>query len=435
MMHSNYGDDGDEVYTSTTLITIHRTTTICPTPSPPPPPCPDGPRKLVARGQPSPGDGAVNPGFVNARIMFVDRYKTLRPVRYQKVTAYATVYDEDGNFVQSRTSWATTSGNGCGTWQFSIRDGQSVIVRTLVTEVKGKNYRVGTRLLETDSFTTANVRQNLLSFDYWFVDAGETISLTSTYSYAVGNRALWVGEGLRTVSDYARNEVLIENELKPIDVWFPSVLTQKDADGNVVLKTAYLSQHGDARPRVWPLHPLPLHRRRRAQLPGPGGAHGICNETDYDVGLTFSEGFATAFGLMAIDQTPLAEGYMIFKQTTSPEELKLSTGLDFERYSCQFPKMLHEEGRIGAAMLEMVDRKLDVFPKKSDNAGRISSTFKASNLDIRFDPRFIFWENMQAVPVSFDGYWYNMRKHLTKSDEAKVWALLDYHYVDFPRVK
>ncbi|KAL0931241.1 uncharacterized protein CTRU02_213976 [Colletotrichum truncatum] len=127
--------------------------------------------------------------------------------------------------------------------------------------------------------------------------------------------------------------------------------------------------------------------------------------------------------MQALDQTGFDDPYMIFHQGPTFNE-------DFEVYNCAPIGLAMDEGRIAAAILELVDRKLDVFPTVSNNIGNVDAPFDQRQMGWQFDKRLIFWEIMKQNPQSMAEYWNKLKARLSKTDSDIVLAVLRYHYAE-----
>ncbi|KAK1764937.1 hypothetical protein QBC33DRAFT_593698 [Phialemonium atrogriseum] len=409
-----------------TLVTVYKTTTECPEPTPPPPPCPEDEHGLQARQAP------ILKAFVKARVTFPDRNGIKRPIRFQKVIAHADLYAGDIKLGGWR-SWATLNANGEATFGFSIAPGQRIIAHTLYTQLEGDYYQIGTRKTLSEPFSTKFIRVNLV-VNPWRVEAGQTISIANHHKFVVENQGFWVADSYRTISDYFRTQVATKaGEAKKISVWFPGNGT------GTFFSTAGLTPYinipvPDAQdPSILAHeygHFAHYVARGTARFDG-GGNHTFCGLKSLANSRTsFSEGYATAFGLMAIDQTPLDSGeYLCYRDIDAAGLYEFTQNIEY--YGCSERYMLLQEGRIAATIFDLVDRKLDKFNATSDDFGYISPTFDRQNLNVRFTPRLIFWLSMQNNPQGIDQYWNNLRGVLSTVNRQKAWSVFEYNWADF----
>lgn len=403
-----------------TLITIRKTTTICPTPTPPPPPpCPENEKELHARlaeRQAPP----INKAYVNAKIQYRNREKKLLPVRGLLIEAEVDIY-QGATFSRKRTSSIWTNLRGEGTFTFSIREGERLEVHRLTTTLKRDGrWLIGTTRNER-SFTT-RLLDFRLNLNPWLVEAGETKSYTASHSFSTNYQVLWVADTIKVLTDYAASKIFVQGEQWLINIWFPSKkkpdatgilagaffrgqgansfvsLPQKDAWNPTVLGHEYghYVQFNSRTGRTMAGQSDKSHFNCKPEIPNPS------NE------LSFKEGFASAFGLAALDRSHLEEGYLVSRQGNTLG--KLGTAVSFEAFSCSDKILLNNEGRVGAAFLDLVDRKLDTFLADTSPTGFIRPGFKGQDLNIKFDPRFIFYELMRyppfrALPDNMKFYW------------------------------
>lgn len=403
-----------------TLITIRRTTTICPKPTPPPP-CPTN--KLSKRELAERQLAPLNPAYVNGKIQYRNQNRALRPVRGLKVKAFVDVYE--GNVkVGTRTSWQTTNLNGEGTWKFSIREGQRLEVRRLVTDLNTTSFALVASGDNGKTFTNRKIRLDLNN-NPWLVEAGETKSYTNTHSFIPVFESLWVANAAKSIVDYSQSKVVPKGKWQFIKVWYPS--SAVDSEG--VARGAHI-QYNNQSPYISILqidsynHGTLAHEmghfiqmlsngfnRLFKGDPPAKSAHNACGDVTNEF-LPFNEGFATAFGLFAIDNSDLEDGYLVKKKRTSLIDRTTEAPFNpsfrsYEDYSCKDRFLLRQEGRIAALLLDLVDRRLDKFLMSSTDRGFVPTDFSASNLDIRFDPRLIFWNAMagRIIPLSIEDYW------------------------------
>jgi len=405
------GNDGDGGGGQGTLITSTRTTTICPPPSPPPPPpCPENKRELVERLVSGPGTGTITPAYITGNFFYRDPNNAAVPIVAQRILLIANLY-QGSTRIGGWRSWSTTGVGGYTSFKFSIREGQRIeVVKIRARMSSYSDYVIGTRTDSTQDFTVSWAESNLAVSDIMKVDAGKTAGYPqNVFPKSPANDGLRLSDSLHTVAEYAKNNVLVPGEGKIIHVWFPSI--NKDPDGT--LSTAYFQAYDGKIVYInlpqqyaeWPgtiaheyghfMHSLAISP---AVIPG-GGDHSICDNKTYGVGLTFSEGYASSFAMQALDTTHLETEYMVFKQ--GPTDY----GFHFEVFDCTPIGLRGDEGRITAAILELVDRKLDELPTSSSNIGNVDTPFDASLLNARFDQRLIFWEIMKRNPRNMVEYW------------------------------
>lgn len=403
-----------------TLITIRKTTTVCPTPTPPPPPpCPENEKELHARlaeRQAPP----LNKAYVNAKIQYRNREKKILPVRGLRIEADVDVYQGTA-FSRKRTSSIWTNLKGEGTFTFSIREGERLEVHRLTTTLKRDGrWLIGTTTNEA-SFTTRLLDLRLNNVP-WFVEAGETKSYTSTHSFSTEFQALWVADTIKVLTDYAASKIFLKGEQWLLNIWFPS---KKKPDATGILAGAFFRGQGANSfinlPQEEAWNPTVLGheyghyiqfnsrsgRTMAGQSPDP---HYTCKPGTPNPSneLSFKEGYATAFGLTALDQTHLQEGYLVSRQKSKLG--KLGKAVSLEKFECSDQILLNNEGRVGAAFLDLVDRELDTFSTTTSDFGFIRSGFKGEDLNIRFDPRYIFYGLMRyppfrALPDNMKFYW------------------------------
>lgn len=398
-----------------TLITIRKTTTVCPTPTPPPPPpCPENEKELHARlaeRQAAP----INKAYVNAKIQYRNKEKKLLPVRGLFIEAEVEVY-RGTTFSRKRTSSIWTNLRGEGTFTFSIREGERLEVNRLTTTLKRDGrWLIGTTKNQR-SFTT-RLLEFRLNVNPWLVEAGETKSYTVSHPFSDYWQALWVADAIKVVTDYAASKIFIQGEQSLLNIWFPSkmkpgtegILAGAFFRGQGANSFISLPQKDASRPSTLGHeygHFVHFTSRSGRNLAGSSPKpHFSCNPSEPNPSneLSFKEGFATAFGLAALDQSHLEDGYLA--KTASNGK-----AVSYEDFKCADQILLNNEGRVGAALLDLVDRKLDTFLADTSPTGFIRPGFKGQDLNIKFDPRFIFYELMRyppfrALPDNMKFYW------------------------------
>ncbi|KAF7552042.1 hypothetical protein G7Z17_g4594 [Cylindrodendrum hubeiense] len=393
------------------------------TPSPFPPL--DG-NKLEVRDDPS-----FMPAFVSARITYMDHKSKERPVRFLRVVAHADLYNGDEK-IGTWQSIETLNENGEALFQFSVSPGQRIVAHTLYTVLKGDYYVVGTRNSQSDDFQVTRVQLDL-AYNPWMVAAGETISVRNVHWFSEYTKALWVADTFHTITEFFSTKVATsEGEMERVNVWYPSVETGTffgvNAKGSFINLPAIEAQNPAVMAHEYG-HFAHYLARSKEFFDG-GGSHSFCFNTDVKKQTSFSEGYATALGLMAIDNTHLTEGeYMIYTDKGVDGEFSKS----LEEFSCFQKNMNNQEGRIAAALIDLVDRQLDTFLPGRDDLGFMGPNFDPAMLNWCFTPRLIFWRALYENPATMSDYWRKLQVILTSNAEDIAWAILQYNYADFPR--
>ncbi|KAH8733894.1 hypothetical protein BGZ61DRAFT_474531 [Ilyonectria robusta] len=434
------GTTGDEVTTTvsggcgrggahTIIITRYRTVSVCPTPSA----CTSDNKHLLVRQTPD------RPAHIRGAVIFADRNLERRPVRFLPCYLHYDIYSGDEK-IGSKGASATTDANGFAVFRFNIGDGQRVEATRIFTFLFTEWFYIGSRKLDTEQLTP-KVLQLDLNTVKWSVNAGEITGAEAYYGFSEYNQGLAVADAFTTLTEFVRTQVATgENEMEKVNVWFPGA-----ADSG-----AYFASYGDppyinlpqldaANPSVMAHeygHWLHWIARKRGELRA-GGWHQFCGDgIDKKVTTAFSEGYATAFGLFAIDQTPLVDAFSPYMEYQKRQYApKKSWSQNIEAFNCGDSFMLRQEGRIAAALFDLVDRKLDEFPTSSNNLGRISDGFDPQKLNWMWSPRFIFWLLMQDNPQNIEEYWRKFQKYpdQTTEWEDRAWSIFDYNYADFPQ--
>ena len=357
--------------------TVRVTKTIpCPTQ---PPPCLDDDNRIQARQQ-------TFPAVINAKITYTDRNKKRQPLRFVSVNALGIVSSSTNYTIGQLKATATLNINGEAQFRFRLNTGESIHVDRLETKLEGKSYRIGTRKTAKDKFSTKWVGLRL-TVNPWQVKSGETKAFTNNHPYSAYNQALWVAEAYQTITDFTKSKVIGSQSLEKVIVWYPTPVAgtffyPSSADPHINLPDED-AQDPDVMAHEFG-HFIHFLARNKVAYHG-GGSHTSCGQTTpRNERTSFSEGFATAFGLAALDLTPLQNkrygGYSDVLPDGSEAIFR-----DFELYSCSEQVLTLQEGRITAAIFDLFDRKLETFPTANSDLGRIRNGFTAQGLNARFD--------------------------------------------------
>ncbi|KAH6987931.1 hypothetical protein BKA56DRAFT_653641 [Ilyonectria sp. MPI-CAGE-AT-0026] len=383
-------------------------------------------------------------GRGGAHTIIITRYRTVSTINtslFGKLQTDRHTSEARGDEkIGSKGASATTDANGFAVFRFDIGDGQRVEATRIFTFLFTEWFYIGSRKLDTEQLTP-KVLQLDLNPVKWSVNAGEIVGAEAYYGFSEYNQGLAVADAFTTLTEFVRTQVATgENEMEKVNVWFPGA-----ADSG-----AYFASYGDppyinlpqldaANPSVMAHeygHWLHWIARKRGELRA-GGWHQFCGDgIDKKVTTAFSEGYATAFGLFAIDQTPLVDAFSPYMEYQKRQYApKKSWSQNIEAFNCGDSFMLRQEGRIAAALFDLVDRKLDEFPTSSNNLGRISDGFDPQKLNWMWSPRFIFWLLMQDNPQNIEEYWRKFQKYpdQTTEWEDRAWSIFDYNYADFPQ--
>ncbi|KAF7552600.1 hypothetical protein G7Z17_g4213 [Cylindrodendrum hubeiense] len=436
------GTTGDEVTTTvpggcgrggahTIIITRYRTVSVCPTPSA----CTSDDKHLQVR------QSVDRPAFIRASVVFADRNLERRPVRFLACYLHYDVY-RGPDKIGSKGTTAVTDANGDAVFRFNIGDGNRVVATRIFTFLGTEWFFIGSRSSPSDSLAPKMLQLDL-DTPKWSVSAGDTIGAEAYYGYSEYNLGLAVADAFTTLTEFVRTKVATgDNEMEKVQVWFPGETSETtgayfQSGGNPPYIN--LPQLDAANPSVMAHeygHWLHWVARKKGDF-FAGGRHSFCGDgPDKKITTSFSEGFATAFGLFAIDETPLVDSFSAYmdyqKRQYSP---KKSWFQNVEAFNCGDQYMIRQEGRIAAAMFDLVDRKLDEFPSFSNNLGRISDGFDPQKLNWMWNPRFIFWLLMRENPQSIEEYWRKFQSYPGQKTEWEdlAWSIFDYNYADFPQ--
>lgn len=390
--------------TTTTTTTIRHSETPCQTPShiSSITPSSDDKKKHEARGMAP----QIHPAYVNARFTYEDRNAIKQPVRISVFVMQAQVFVGD-TFLFSRGAVAFTDVNGNAVFRFETEYGQRLEIIKAYVVLASDYYRVGTRDTVNDELITKIVHLDL-SDNPWRVNAGEIVNMEGHYEWSEYNKAIAVADAYRYITDFMHTQVT-QGDLEQIAVWFPSTDT----------RTAFFSTRGTGPHLNIPLvdgsSPTVLaheyghyahYLARNKKFFGGGEEHSFCGGKEYSADTAFSEGYATAFGQTAIDDTPLDDPGAAYSTYIDRQgQIPPFYGINIEYFTCSDTRMLKKEGRVAAALFDLVDRFLDTFPESSDNLGRVEAGFNPQLLNARFRPRFIFWLLLQNNPLSIEAYW------------------------------
>lgn len=411
------GDPGEGVVTT---IVVTKTTTICPSPTTQPPSNDDRlhPRQIV-----------LSPAIVNAKVTFTSWNKKIQDLRLVQVTAWGDVYNTAGNFVERVNAFKTLDVRGNAQFRFDLRAGQRIVVNRLVARLEGVKYMVGTRKAETDPLVRKTITMTL-NVNPWNVNAGETKSYANKYPRNVNFDGLLVADSFQRVIDFTRFNIVGSAAIRKVNVWFPSTNPGTFFSSEPV----YINiPHDDARdPDVLAHeygHYLDFLARNGADFQA-GGEHSSCVSPNNQTAL--SEGYATAFGILALDQTLLSNP--IYGQYTDKRpDGSIQVDEQFEKYTCNSRTLQNDEGRITAAIFDLGDRKLDASQTGSDDSAQIWNGFQISDINIKFTPRLLFWSALRNNPQDMTEYWGAIRALMTVGAEQKAWNVLRYNWADITR--
>ncbi|SPN99197.1 uncharacterized protein DNG_02234 [Cephalotrichum gorgonifer] len=180
----------------------------------------------------------------------------------------------------------------------------------------------------------------------WRVSAGETKSCANTFICSKKLDGIVVADALQRITDYVRLNIVGSASFTKIDDHF----LHWTACSCATLSTIGLS-------------------------------YSACNSLN--IALALGEGFATAFGLMALDGTPLANG-----QYTH----------------------LAADGTLDA------NHQYETLPG-----------FQSSGINIKFSPRTLFWRAMRGNPQNMSQYWASQPTTVIQREE-KAWNVLAYNW-------
>ncbi|KAJ1322822.1 hypothetical protein MN608_11668 [Microdochium nivale] len=405
----------------TTTVTTTKTTTLCPTETT------VSPHYDV---YPHPRQLAVSRAVVNAKVTFTGWNGNIPPLRLMQVTAWGSVYNAAGSFVERVNAFKTLDVAGTAQFAFDLRAGQRIVVDRLVARLEGDKYMVGTRAVDTDPLVRKTITL-ALSVNPWRLAAGQTASYTNNYPRNVLCDGLLVADAFQRIADFARTKVVAAASIRKVDVWFPST-----NPGTFLRESPIFINipHDDARdPDVLAHeygHYMHLLARGQARL-AAGGSHSTCNSPTNQTAL--SEGYASAFGLLALDLTILANP-AYGQYTDKRPDGSVQVDSQFETYTCGKRTLQDDEGRITAAIFDLADRRLDTtVPAASDDSAQIWPGFNVQDTNILFPQSLVLWRAMRNNPQDMTAYWGAVRALMTTAAEAKAWNVLRYNWADIAR--
>jgi hypothetical protein len=284
--------------------------------------------------------------------------------------------------------------------------------------LRGEHYTIGTRRDETEDFVQSEIRKSLAK-QQWTVLAGETIEVTVNFEDTEYNRALWVADAYEYLSSYVKEEIANrDGELTQVQIWYPAPSSGaffSDATADPVYISIPDSQSEIPATMGHEYgHFIHYLARMKATL-FAGGVHNFCNLNDLTT-TSISEGYASALGLMALYDTPLVDGKYFQYAYRWHDGLGnvVVVGPDLENYSCDKRKMSYDEGRIAAALIDLVDPRIDEYPTEDSDIGHIAPDFNPELHNFRLTPRLVFWRAMATNPHSISQYWYVKPQHLER---------------------
>ncbi|KAM0424402.1 hypothetical protein ACHAPT_010322 [Fusarium lateritium] len=359
--------------------------------------------------------------FVKAKFTFTDRWGRTMPLRRMIIMAFADVFVLPEDYRVGPWHSATrTDDNGEAIFTFSIGSNHRLVGTTVYVPLEGKYYTIGTRRDDTEPFVLSEIRKTLAK-QPWNAMAGETIEVEVHFEDSEYNRALWVADAYEYLSSYVKEEIANrDGELKQIQVWYPApgaiaffsdltadppYISIPDAQSEIPATMSH--EYG---------HFIHYLARMKAEL-FAGGAHNFCNLNNLTT-TSISEGYASALGLLASYDTPLVDGTYFqwaYRWHDSLGNVGVG-GPDLENYFCDKKNMSYDEGRVAAALIDLVDPRLDEFRTEDSEIGHIGPDFNPELHNFRLSPRFVFWRAMATNPHSIAQYWYVGPRHLERLD-------------------
>jgi hypothetical protein len=155
--------------------------------------------------------------------------------------------------------------------------------------------------------------------------------------------------------------------------------------------------------------------------PGEGGAHVLCSTAS--PGLAWSEGFATAFGLVVGHWGSDWGGGGIFHFFVG------DTGESFEWYSCTLRSITIDEGRVAAALWDLYDASNDSSSDPDLGVAGFGDYNRAETLVSIQTLLAPLWSGPQADVTA---YWPSLKATLTPAQTATSNSIMAYNYYSNP---
>lgn len=346
--------------------------------------------------------------FIKAQLSFRNRNLVPTPIRKLVVVATGGYYRGSVR-VRDAYDIGRTDPDGNVSFDFSPAAGETVRIDGIYTILASPYYRVGT--LGSNYQLETKMVNLKVDPEIWAVAKGQTIFTTALYEYSIYNLGLLVADAYTTITEWFVANVATEpSEQKLIEIVFPAeadkAYFQPYTDGSAQIFLGQVHAHNPSVMAHEYGHFAHFLARGTAEY-GPGGTHWFCRDAvDKNLQLSFSEGYATAFGQSAIDDTLLMDPWSPYGQYSNRQYAPAkSWGVNIEAYNCTDHYLTRQEGRIAATLFDLVGRQLDVFSARSDDVGRISEGFDPARLAWMWPKRWIFWDMVKLNPQSIEDYW------------------------------
>lgn len=370
-----------------------------PCPPPPPPPCPKALRYAPIHARQTSG----NKGFLKLTLSYGTAAQPV-PIRQLPVTALGVV--------NQRVLAATgkTDNKGFVSLQFPLKAGETILVYQVSVSLDAEKFRVSTSKDKGKTFLYWVTNSVPLT---WQIPVGTTKDLSYRFMNKATNDIFNVQDRMLNSWIFAKTKVYNFSAKLP-HIWFPgqvgpNYFSDPSAVGATVA-SAFINVHPDKAKATTPQaheygHWFHYLARRMAKVDYAlaGESHNFCQEgTANSAAVSLTEGYATAFGLSALWQSPFQEsagnGYCWF-----PFDPAVADCLPIEAYECDVGvsarDLSFDEGRVAAVLRDLIDAAGD------DNGGDpdrgLSGYSDASNLlrtRVLLDP-------MRGNPQSMEDYW------------------------------
>lgn len=373
-----------------------------PCPPPPPPPCPSALKHLPIHARQSTG----GKGTLRLTLSYGTTAQPV-PIRQLQVTAFGVV--------NQRVLHATgkTDNNGFVALQFALSPGETLGVYQVSASLDAEKFRVSTSKDGGKTFLFWRAVSVPLT---WQIPVGTTQDFSYRFMNKATNDIFNVQDRMLTYWVFAKTKVYNFNA-KLSHIWFPgkvgpNFFADPSSSGKSV-DAAYINIHPDKAKFTsaqaheyghW-FHYL-ARKQAKVQYDLVGEEHNFCQPgTANSAVVSLSEGYATAFGLSALWQSPFQEakgtGYCWF-----PFDPAVANCLEIESYVCDDATgasardLSFDEGRVAAVMRDLIDAATDDNGGDDDRgAAGFADGSNLARTRVLFDP-------MRANPTSMEEYWY-----------------------------
>lgn len=332
------------------------TTTPLPTPSPP---CETDKDKYEEHWRYA--RQAKSTSILPIRLSFGANDSVTIPIRQLPVYAYG----QPSNGGKAIKATGKTNNRGEVFLRWKLAAGQSVTVSKVYVTLDGEAHRIVTKSKDKTKFLTRYIYTTKVNYK---VSAGQTSDVQLyRFKAAVIHEYLNLHERVRAVHYYAKTQMANFKKDK-IAVWYPGQNTDDGtsffqeanppfisiAPNNAKNTTTIAHEYGH-----W-FHYLVRGKKELVW----GGSHSFCNATvPESKTLAFGEGFATAFAIVSMRNSPYKPGTGTGYCWSASDDPNPPC-LDIEEYYCSAIPLADrdlstDEGRVAAALVDLVDSTVD----------------------------------------------------------------------------